>query len=128
MFATFTAHNAEFNATYRTCIAFKEGAINRIMLRGVFCAHKPYFLMPGHNYNHSYKLIELFHFHGYKYKLALLLNRYKCDTADSSLAAGTIHDMKIQLNSVSVTAVVDSCVLLFNGPLGSSCSKLTKWI
>ena len=25
-----------------------EGEISRIMLRGVFCVHKPYFLMPGH--------------------------------------------------------------------------------
>ena len=37
-----------FNASYRNCIAFTESQINRIMQKGVFCAHKPYFLMPGH--------------------------------------------------------------------------------
>ena len=38
-----TAYNGEFNA-----IAYTEGEISGIIGRGLFCAHKPYFLMPGH--------------------------------------------------------------------------------
>ena len=38
-----------FSAIDKTCIAVTEGEVSRIMLSGVFCVHKPYFLMPGHN-------------------------------------------------------------------------------
>ena len=50
MFVTGTANTGEFYAIYRTCISYRKGEISGIMLRGVFCAHKPYFLMPGHNF------------------------------------------------------------------------------
>ena len=43
-----TEHNGKFNATYKTHIAYTKGEIGRIMWRGVFCLHKPYFLIPGH--------------------------------------------------------------------------------
>ena len=43
-----TAHKGEFNAIYRTCIAY-TGEIHEIMWRGVFYVYKPYFFMPGHN-------------------------------------------------------------------------------
>ena len=35
-----------------------EGEINGIMWIGVFCAHKPYFLMLGHKYSIHYILIR----------------------------------------------------------------------
>ena len=42
--------NGEFNVIYRTGIVSTEGEIPKIMLRGIFCAHKPYFLMLGHKW------------------------------------------------------------------------------
>ena len=42
MFCTSTAHNELFNAIYRTCVAFTEGEISRIMWSDVFCVHKLY--------------------------------------------------------------------------------------
>ena len=35
---------------FTKCVAtsYRKGEISGIMRRGVFCAHKPYFLMPGH--------------------------------------------------------------------------------
>ena len=45
------AYNGEFHAIYKTCIAYTEGEISGIIRRGVFCAHKPNFLMPGHIYS-----------------------------------------------------------------------------
>ena len=45
---TSAAHNGEFKAIYRMCKAYTEGEISEIMWRDVFCAHKPFFLMPGH--------------------------------------------------------------------------------
>ena len=47
-FATGRAQNEKCNTIYRTCIAYIEGKINEIMWRCVFCAHKPYFLIPDH--------------------------------------------------------------------------------
>ena len=45
---TSTASNREFNAIHRTGIAYTDSEICGIILRGVFCSHKPYFLMLGH--------------------------------------------------------------------------------
>ena len=49
-FFTVTANNGLFIAIDRTYLAYTEVEINKIMWRGVFCAHKSpsYFLMPGH--------------------------------------------------------------------------------
>ena len=47
-FAKCAANNGLFNTSYGLYIACTGGEINRIMSRGVFCAHKPYFLMLGH--------------------------------------------------------------------------------
>ena len=50
MFGTSAAINGLFNAIDKACIACTEGKIIRRMQRCVFCVHKPYFLMPGHNF------------------------------------------------------------------------------
>ena len=47
-FTTSVTHDGKFNAIYSTCITCIEGEIHGIMWRGIFCANKPYFLMPGH--------------------------------------------------------------------------------
>ena len=48
-FVTDAANNRICTAIYKTCISYTEGEISGIMWRGVICAHKPNFLMPGHN-------------------------------------------------------------------------------
>ena len=60
--------NSDFNAIYRTTVvrkSYTKGEISIIMWRDVICAHKPYFLMPGHNYyinvmtcNHAINLVN----------------------------------------------------------------------
>ena len=40
--------NGLFNAIYWSYVACTESELMKIMQRVVFCAHKPYFLMPGH--------------------------------------------------------------------------------
>ena len=43
-------YNGESSAIYRTQIAYTGNEIIGIIRRDVFYAHKPYFLMPDHNY------------------------------------------------------------------------------
>ena len=48
MFTYTIAHNENFNVINRTCKAFTVGEMSGSMWSGVFCAYKPYFLIPGH--------------------------------------------------------------------------------
>ena len=55
-FATSTVHNAEFNTIYRPCTLYtvgKVGGIMGIIWRSVFYAHKQYYLMPSHKWDHN---------------------------------------------------------------------------
>ena len=44
------ASHKESNAIYRISISLTVKEICTIIQRGVFCVHKPGFLMPGHKY------------------------------------------------------------------------------
>ena len=73
-----TVNNGESNTIYRICIAYTEGKIIEVMLRGVFCVHKHGFFILG--YIFIYFRIEACHRnHPNKTKLVmykLLLSLY----------------------------------------------------
>ena len=54
MFTTCAPMSWEHYATYRFSIPFTKKEICNIMSTGVFCIHKPYFLMLDHIYVHNY--------------------------------------------------------------------------